>query len=171
MVGHPSGVAQGRPQIVAVGALAPAFTLPDQHGAPVSLHGLLTDAVVVVLFFPAAFTPTCTGELAAVRDDPASFAGAGVRTVAVSCDPGPALRAFAAAEGIDFPLLSDFWPHGATARAYGVLSKERGVARRATFVVSRDGLVAWSVVGELHEARDAAELRAALATLTAHTDL
>lgn len=174
MVGQPARVAQGRPQIATpleVGAPAPDFTLPDQYGSPTRLGEELRSTVVVLVFFPAAFTPTCTAELQAIRDDPAAFSSAGVTTVGISCDGGPALKAYAAAEGIGYPLLSDFWPHGEVARSYGVLVAERGIARRATFVVGRDGLIAWSVLSAPEQARDAAELRTALASLAGHRDL
>jgi peroxiredoxin len=74
-----------------------------------------------------------------------------------------ALRVFAERDGLTFPLLSDFWPHGATARAYGVFNEERGCADRSTYIVDRDGLIRWSVHNAMPEARDLREQAAALA--------
>ena len=83
----------------------------------------------------------------------------------VSCDAMPTLRVFADREGITFPLLSDFWPHGDVARAYGVFDDRAGLALRGTFIVDRDGIVRWSVVNPRGKARDEAAYRVALAAL------
>jgi alkyl hydroperoxide reductase subunit AhpC len=77
------------------------------------------------------------------------------------------LRVFDEREGLGFPLLSDFWPHGAVARAYGVFDEERGCALRGTFVVDRSGDVRWSVVNEIPDARSLDELLRALAEVRA----
>ena len=147
-----------------VGEQAPDFELADQHGQAVRLRGL-RGQVVVVVFFPHAFTPTCTGELCAIRDEGSAFGRDDLVTLAVSCDPGAALKAFAAAQRIDYPLLSDFWPHGEVSRRYGVFFPPRGFATRATFLVDRDGVVRWSVVNGPGDARSTDDYRAALAAL------
>ena len=95
-----------------VGVPAPDFRLNDQHGQQVALSDFRGDAHVALVFFPFAFSGLCTGELCEIRDNLADFAGAGVQVVGISCDPMYSLRAFADAEGYEFPLLSDFWPHG-----------------------------------------------------------
>ena len=147
-----------------VGDPAPDFELADQHGAPVRLSDARGHLVVVV-FFPHAFTATCTGELCTIRDEGPAFGREGVVTVGVSCDPGPALKAFAEAEGIEYPLLSDFWPHGEVARAYGVFFEPRGFATRGTFVIDREGVVRWRVVNGPGDARSTEDYRRALAAL------
>ncbi|NHC12527.1 peroxiredoxin [Motilibacter deserti] len=153
----------------AVGTPAPDFELEDQHGTPLRLSALRGRPVLLV-FFPHAFTPTCTGELCAVRDelaetDEQASGLEGVQVVGVSCDPSPALRVFAQREGITYPLLSDFWPHGDVSRAYGVFFEPRGFATRGTFLLDAEGLVRWSVVNGPGEARDPADYRAAVAAL------
>ncbi|MGN6090429.1 MAG: peroxiredoxin [Actinomycetes bacterium] len=145
-----------------VGQPAPDFTLRDQHGAEVSLADYRGKAVVVV-FYPFAFTGTCTGELCAIRDSIGDFANDDVQVLAVSCDPSSALRVFGDQEGYTFPLLSDFWPHGEVARRYGVFLEERGMATRGTFLVDREGVLRWSVVNGPGQARSLDEYRAALA--------
>src|SRR5690606_29102726 len=110
-----------------VGAPAPEFTLVDQHGVALPLVERRPGPVLVV-FFPFAFTGICTGELTALRDDQALARRA--RIVGVSCDSMFALRAFADQHDLRFPLLSDHWPHGAVARAYGVFDADRGCALR-----------------------------------------
>jgi mycoredoxin-dependent peroxiredoxin len=136
-----------------VGAPAPDFALRDQHGQDVTLSGS-SGVPVLVVFYPWAFSRVCTGELAALRDVRRSVVERGARLLAVSCDPVYTLRAFAEAERLDYPLLSDFWPHGEVASAYGVFDDVRGCARRSSFLVDGGGVVRWSVHRELSDARE-----------------
>ena len=146
------------------GEAAPDFTLPDTHGTPVRLSAL-RGAPVALVFYPFAFSGTCTGELCELRDNLADFEAAGVRLLAVSCDPMFSLRAWTEREGFGFDLLSDFWPHGEVAKAYGVFSPTNGAAVRGSFLVDDAGVVRWSVVNPRSQARDLASYRAAIAAL------
>ncbi len=146
-----------------IGQEAPDFTLRDQHGQDVTLSSFRGHKAVVVMFYPFAFSSVCTGELCAVRDSLPTFESDDVQVVAVSCDPMFALRAFADADGLSFPLLSDFWPHGAVASAYGVLNETRGCSDRSTFIVDRQGVLRWSVHNEMPVARDLEEQARVLA--------
>ncbi|MQA32500.1 peroxiredoxin [Modestobacter roseus] len=137
---------------LSVGDVAPEFSLPDQDRQPVSLNGLRGSPVLVV-FYPFAFSGTCTGELCQLRDDLATYSAAGVRVVAISTDPVFSLKAFREKERLQFPLLSDFWPHGATAQAYGVFNERAGMALRGTFLVDADGVVAFTEVNQPGDAR------------------
>ena len=101
--------------MITIGQAAPEFELVNQHGEKVSLASFKGEKNVVVLFYPFAFSGICTGELCALRDDLAVFQNDNVELLAISCDPMFSLRAFAEHEGYKFPLLSDFWPHGAVA--------------------------------------------------------
>lgn len=152
--------------MIDVGAEAPDFELPDQHGAAVRLSSL-RGRPVVVLFFPFAFTGVCTGELAAVRDELLPAVGDAARVLAVSCDSMFALRVFGDANGLDFPLLSDFWPHGQVASSYGVFDDDRGCALRGSFVVDASGVVRWTLTHALPDARDVADYSRVLAELGA----
>ncbi|MBD8058496.1 peroxiredoxin [Cellulomonas sp. JH27-2] len=149
---------------LAVGDAAPDFSLNDTHGTPVTLAGLRGGPVVVV-FVPFAFSGTCTGELCELRDNIADFEQAGVHVLVISCDPMHALRAWAEKEGYGFDLLSDFWPHGEVARAYGVFDEERGFAVRGSFLVDGEGVLRWSVVNGPGQARPLEAYREALASL------
>ena len=93
-----------------------------------------------------------------------------VELLTVSTDSMYALRAFADQEGFTFPMLSDFWPHGAVAEAYGVLHGDIGVALRGTFLVDRDGVVRWSVVNGIGDARDIGDYKRAIAALSSAVD-
>lgn len=147
-----------------VGDPAPDFELPDTHGTPVRLSGLRGNPVVVV-FFPFVFSGICTSELCELRDNISEFADRGARLLAISTDAMFAQRAWAESEGFGFDLLSDFWPHGATARAYGVLDETSGHALRGSFLVDADGVVRWTVVNPRGQARELDGYRRALATL------
>jgi peroxiredoxin len=151
---------------VEVGQQAPDFELEDQHGRPVRLSALRGSPVLLV-FFPHAFTPTCTGELRAIREMGGELAAAGTHVLGISCDPSPALRAFAEQEGIAHPLLSDYWPHGEVSRAYSAFFEPRGIATRATYLLDSEGVVRWSVVNGPGQPRATDDYRAALAELAA----
>lgn len=150
---------------VQVGDVAPDFELPDQHRQPVRLSDFRGKRRVAVVFFPFAFSRICTGELCALRDDLAELDAVDAHVLAISVDSVFANRAYAAQEGLGFPVLSDFWPHGEVARAYGVLDESTGAALRGTFVIDTEGVVAWSTVQGISEARDAEELKRALAAV------
>ncbi|RKN12071.1 peroxiredoxin [Streptomyces radicis] len=147
------------------GTKAPDFQLRDQHGQSVTLGDYRGGRSVVLLFYPYAFTGVCTGELCALRDALPTFVNDDVQLLAVSCDSPFTLRVFGEREGLDYPLLSDFWPHGEIARAYGVFDEERGCALRGTFIIDKEGVVRWTVVNGLPDARDLNDYVTALRTL------
>lgn len=154
------------PTPIEPGHAAPGFELSDQHGQTVRLADFADRKNVVLVFYPLAFSGVCEGELAALRDAAADFVNDGVQLLAVSVDSMFAHRAWADRENLAFPLLSDFWPHGATAEAYGVFDDTRGVAVRATFIIDKEGTVRWKVVNPISEPRDTDAYRKALADLT-----
>ncbi|MFF0310435.1 peroxiredoxin [Streptosporangium sp. NPDC004379] len=149
---------------VEVGSPAPDFELKDQHGTPVKLSDHRGKKVVLI-FYPLAFSGVCHGELCALRDEFIATAPEDVQVLTVSVDSVFTHRAWADQEGYTFPLLSDFWPHGQVAQAYGVFDEEKGLANRGTFIIDGDGVVRWSVVNPIPEARDIAEYRKVLAEL------
>jgi peroxiredoxin len=150
---------------VSVGAAAPDFELKDQHGTPVRLSSFRGTRNVVLVFYPLAFSGVCSGELCALRDTFPSVAGSDAELLTVSVDSTFAHRAWADAEGFEFGLLSDFWPHGAVASSYGVFDSDRGVALRGTFIIDTLGVVRWTVVNPIPQARDVADYAKALASL------
>ncbi len=149
---------------VEVGDGAPDFELKDQHGAPVKLSDFRGGKNVMLVFYPLAFSGVCSGELSRIRDELPTL-GDDVEVLAVSVDSMFALRAWADQEHYQFPLLSDFWPHGETARRYGVFDEDRGVALRGTFIIDAGGVVRWKVVNAIPDARDVDEYRKALAEI------
>jgi peroxiredoxin len=148
-----------------IGSAAPDFSLKDQHGQVVTLSSFKGKKNVVILFYPYSFTGTCTGELCAMRDDLSSFQNDGVELLAISCDTPFTQRVFAEKEGYNFPVLSDFWPHGAAAKAYGIFDEGRGCALRGTYIVDKEGILRWQVANAIGDARSNDEYKAALAAL------
>ena len=151
---------------IQVGEHAPDFTLRDQHGAEFRLSSVLGEKAVLIVFYPFAFSGVCTGELTGFRDRLGDFETDTTTLVAVSCDPIYTQRALADRDGIFFPLLSDYWPHGEVSMAFGVFDEVSGGPTRSSFVIDRSGRVSWSVHNEMGEARDldtqATQLRAAV---------
>ncbi|MGW3953365.1 peroxiredoxin [Streptomyces sp. NPDC004752] len=139
---------------IQVGDKAPDFELKDNHGRSVKLSDFRGEKNVVLLFYPFAFTGVCTGELCELRDNLPTFVNDDTQLLAVSNDSIHTLRVFAEQEGLQYPLLSDFWPHGETSRAYGVFAEDKGCAVRGTFIIDKEGVVRWTVVNALPDARD-----------------
>jgi peroxiredoxin len=125
-----------------VGSKAPDFTLMNQDREPVTLsaeHG----HPVVLAFFPAAFSGVCTKELCTFRDSLAKFNNAKAKVYGISVDTFFTLKAFQTDQKLTFPLLSDF--NKEVIRAYGAFNEDmiglKGIAKRSTFVIDKDGIV------------------------------
>ncbi len=141
---------------------APDFELPNQFGEHIRLGDFIGKRPVALVFFPLAFSSTCTTELCTLRDNLALFKQNGVELLGISVDSKATLRAFAEQEGYDFTLLADFWPHGAVSKEYGVFLEEKGFANRATFVIDVKGIIRAAFKTAPGEARSLDEYRAAL---------
>lgn len=148
--------------IPTVGTLAPDFELKNQFGESIRLSQFRNVKPVTVVFFPLAFTGTCTGELCELQDNFAIFQQQGVELLAISVDSKATLRVFAEREGYEFSLLADFWPHGAVARQYGVLLEDAGFAGRATFIIDEAGIIRSQFSTESGTARSLDDYRVAL---------
>jgi peroxiredoxin len=151
--------------VIGVGDEAPDFTLRDQNNEEVTLSSFRGSKAVLVIFYPLAFTGICTGELCKVRDHLSTFQNDTVQVVTVSVDSTYSHKIFSEREGYEFPLLSDFWPHGAVALAYGVFNDKTGFANRGTFLVDRDGIVRFAEMNNPGDGRDPATWEAAIKAL------
>ena len=149
-----------------VGAQAPDFELRDQHGRRVRLSSYRGSKGVVLVFYPSAFSPVCSSELAALHRSWPELGRADVELLTVSCDPMFTLRAFSDQEKIEFAMLSDFWPHGATSTAYDVFDEDFGCSKRSTFVIDTEGRVSWLVHSAMPDPRSVEEYREALQMLS-----
>jgi peroxiredoxin len=139
---------------LSLGGPAPDFTLRDQFGQDIRLSSYRGTKAVVIFFYPYAFSGVCTGEMAGIRDRLDEFLTFDTEVLAISCDPVYALRAFADQDGLNFPLLSDFWPHGEVSRSFDVFDGKKGCSRRSSYVVDKDGMVRWAVHNAMPEGRD-----------------
>ena len=133
---------------IEIGGPAPDFTLRDQFGQDVTLSQFRGRKAVAIFFYPFAFSGVCTGELSGIRDRLDEFLTFDTEVLALSCDSVYALRSFAEAEGLNFPLLSDYWPHGAVGKAYGIFNEERGMDKRAAYVLDGKGVIRYMKVYE-----------------------
>lgn len=142
---------------------APDFELANQYGEHIRLSEFRGKRAVALVFFPLAFSSTCTTELCDLRDNLAMFKAAGVELIGISVDSKATLQAWADTQGYDFTLLADFWPHGEVAREYGVFLPEKGFANRATFLIDSRGVIRASFITAPGQARSLDEYQAALA--------
>jgi peroxiredoxin len=146
MTDEPDGLTLGGP--------APDFTLRDQFGQDVTLSSYVGHKAVLLVFYPYAFSNVCTGEMSQIRARLDEFMTFDSEVLAISCDPTHALRAFADHDGLNFPLLSDFWPHGEVTRRYDVFDEAKGRPRRSSYVVDKRGLLRWAVHNPTSIGRD-----------------
>lgn len=126
---------------LSVGDQAPDFTLKDPAGNDVSLASFRGEQNVVVVFYPFTFTGVCEGELCSLRDGLRGFETKHAQVLAISCDSRHSQRIWSEQQNFSFPVLSDFWPHGEVAKAYGVFNDALGCANRATFVIDKNGTI------------------------------
>lgn len=146
-----------------IGSEAPDFTLKNQFGEDITLSSFRGRKPVAIIFLPFAFSGVCTGELCEIRDRLSEIEG--VEVLAITCDHFFSNRAWTEKEDYSFSVLSDFWPHGATASAYGVFDEKMGAATRGTYIVDTDGIVRWKVENAVPDAREFDAYREALAAL------
>ncbi|MBM7490150.1 peroxiredoxin (alkyl hydroperoxide reductase subunit C) [Micromonospora luteifusca] len=151
---------------IEVGAEAPDFVLKDQNNQEVRLSDFRGKRTVLLVFYPLAFTGTCQGELCEVRDNLGEYVNDDVQVLTVSVDSVYSHKIWADREGYQFPMLADFWPHGAVAQAYGVFNDVAGFANRGTFVIDRTGVVRFAEMNGPGEARDQQGWRKAIAEAT-----
>jgi peroxiredoxin len=132
---------------IGTGEQAPDFDLEEAYDRPrLRLQDFRGRRNVLLVFHPFAFTSVCAEEAEDLQANLASFDDAETDVVFVSCDPSAARQAWKKQLGATFPFASDFWPHGAVARAYGVFDEQTGAPRRGTFLIDKDGKVIWSLV-------------------------
>jgi peroxiredoxin (alkyl hydroperoxide reductase subunit C) len=153
------------PMPIEVGATAPDFTLKDQNNQEVHLADLRGAKNVLLVFYPFTFTGTCQGELCEIQENLAQYQTDAAQVLAISVDSPYAHKVWAEREGFDFPLLADFWPHGAVARAYGVFNDQLGAANRGTVLVDRAGVVRFAELNGPGQRRDQSAWTKALTDL------
>ena len=150
-----------------VGTPAPDFTLRDQNHQPVTLSDFRDTKNVLLVFFPLAFTGICQGELDEIRDHLPVYENDDTQTLAISVGASPSHKIWAMESGFTFPVLSDFWPHGAVSQAYGVFNEKAGMAVRATFLIDADGKIAFAEANSPGDVREQSGWKDAVGRLAA----
>jgi len=128
------------------GTEAPDFDLEVDKTHRVRLSDFRGKRNVLLVFHPFAWTPVCEEEALDLQANLPAFESAETEVILVSCDSAPARHAWKERLQLGYTLASDFWPHGETAKAYGVFNEERGAPVRGTFLIDKDGTVVWSLV-------------------------
>ena len=137
-----------------IGDQAPEFDLHVAHGERVRLSDVRGRSNVLLVFHPYAWTAVCTEEALDLQENLESFKSAETELVFVSCDTSAARQAWKESLGAEFTFASDFWSHGAAAKAYGVFDESSGASVRGTFLIDKDGAVIWSLVNDVATKRD-----------------
>jgi peroxiredoxin len=131
---------------VKTGEKAPEFDLEVSHHERVRLSDYAGRSNVLLVFHPFAFTEVCEDEARDLQENLESFRNAQTEIVFVSCDSAPTRQAWKRELGAEYTFASDFWGHGAAAKAYGVFNERNGAPFRGTFLIDKDGTVVWSLV-------------------------
>jgi peroxiredoxin len=130
------------------GSPAPAFTLqatPDQRLSLRDFRG----KPLVIAFYPADWSPVCGDQMALYNEVLPEFRRLGAEIVGISVDGVWCHLAFSKDRKLHFPLLADFEPKGAVARAFGAYRQDEGVSERALFVLDGDGIISWSYLSPI----------------------
>ena len=133
---------------ITTGDRAPEFDLEGTRGARIRMSDYLGRSNVLLVFHPFAWTSICSEEAIDLQANLEAFRSANTEVVLVSCDTAPARQAWKEDLGAEYAFASDFWSHGAAAKAYGVFNESNGAPIRGTFLIDSDGVVIWSLVKE-----------------------
>lgn len=123
-----------------IGQPAPDFELRNQNKEKVSLESLMGRKTLVV-FIPFPFTGICDAEACMLRDSVTEYGNLDANVVVITTHSVPSNKQWTDAYDIDYPVLSDYWPHGEVAQAYGTFNDALGVAMRSTYVLDESGVV------------------------------
>ena len=124
------------------GEPAPEFTLPNHRGEPVSLSDFRGGKVMLV-FYPADFSPVCSDQLSIYQEVLDEIDDAGVQLLGISVDSSWTHNAFRKQLGLDIPLLADFHPKGEVSRSYGAYIDDYGTSNRSLVLIDEEGVVRW----------------------------
>ena len=134
--------------MIETGSRAPDFDLEVDPSTRARLADYVGRRNVLLVFHPRAFTPVCDEEALDLEENAGAFEAAETDVLLVSCDTAPARQAWKRQLKLSYTLASDFWPHGAAAKAYGVFNEANGTSLRGTFLIDKNGVVVWSLVND-----------------------
>ena len=139
---------------VKVGEPAPDFVLPSVSGKKISLSQFFGEKNVVLSFVPAAFTPVCSQQFPGYSVVKNVFDETDAVLLGITVDNIPTLHSWTRQMGkVWFRVLSDFWPHGAVAKEYGVLRSD-GLTERAIFIIDKEGIIRFIQVSDINKRPD-----------------
>jgi peroxiredoxin len=138
---------------IGIGERAPEFDLEGAWPDRVRLSDFRGRSNVLLVFHPFAFTDLCSEEALDLQENLGAFRNANTEVVLVSCDTSAARQAWKEQLGLEYVVASDFWPHGAAAKAYGVFNEANGAPFRGTFLIDAEGTVVWSLVNDVDTRR------------------
>jgi peroxiredoxin len=148
------------------GTPAPDFTLPSRPGETISLSDFRGQPVVLA-FYPSDWSPVCGDQVVLYNEILPIFNEYQAQPLGISVDGVWSHKAFAEARNLEFPLLADFEPKGAVARAYGAYREKEGTSERALFVIDAEGIIRWSYVSPIDVNPGANGILAALEEMVA----
>jgi peroxiredoxin len=140
------------------GDLAPDFTLPSTVGDKLTLSDYRGKKSVILLFYPLDFSPVCSVETKQCAEMLPAKGSSDVEVLGISVDSLWSHKAFAAQQGIAYPLLADFHPKGAVAEKYGVYLADKGISARTAFIIGKDGKIREIIASDIPVGRDIAGL-------------
>jgi peroxiredoxin len=140
--------------MIETGNEAPEFDLEVSGSQRVRLSDFRGKRNVLLVFHPFAWTAICEEEALDLQANLPAFESADTEVILVSCDAAPARQAWREKLQLSYTLASDFWPHGAAAKAYGVFNEKPGASVRGTFLVDKAGVVVWSLVNDADTRRE-----------------
>jgi peroxiredoxin len=144
--------------MIEIGEKAPNFTLKDQNGKNVKLSSLKGKSVLLS-FRPLAWTPVCTDQMKSLENNFDKLVKLNTVTLGIGVDSSPSNKAWAKALNIkNTRLLSDFWPHGEIARAYGVFRDKDGYSERANIIIDKNGMISFTKMYEINQLPDIKEI-------------
>ena len=140
------------------GDMAPDFTLASTVGDKLTLSDYRGKKSVILLFYPLDFSPVCSVETKQCAEMLPTRGSADVEVLGISVDSLWSHKAFAAQQGIAYPLLADFHPKGAVAEKYGVYLADKGISARTAFIIGKDGKIREVIASDIPVGRDIAGL-------------
>ena len=142
-----------------VGDEAPDFTLADTNQVKVSLSDYRGKKNALLVFYPLAYSPVCSAQIPSYQKIYDRFEDLDTEVIAISIDSVFTHKAWAdGLGGISYPLLSDFWPHGAVAESYGIFREKAGTSQRANILIDEKGTVIFVKMYEISQLPDINEV-------------
>jgi len=141
-------------RMIQTGSEAPSFDLKIEGTRRARLADFRGERNVLLVFHPFAWTSICEEEALDLQANLPSFQSAETEVILVSCDSAPARQAWRERLRLGYTLASDFWPHGAAAKSYGVFDEEKGAPIRGTFLIDKGGVVVWSLINDADTRRE-----------------